>query len=461
MLGGCASNPATGGASVVFSTESGENELGQEQHQKTVIDQGLIYEDDKLQAYINKIGQRLVAESEMPDKTFTFTVLDIPDINAYAAPGGYVYITRGMLAHLDNEAQLASVLGHEIGHITARHYGRQKASNVSNKVTATTVLILTGSGDLAQTSAMYGQELTSGYGREMELEADSLGTRYMHYAGYDAEEALQMIGVLKDQETYHRIKSRESGKTGATYHGLYSSHPRNDARLQKIVRTSASLEGYPDNPEIPGEFKQRMEGLVWGQSVQRTRSEDRYYNDRLGFTFEQPQDWQVSASGQTILAKSPDDKVQLQITLRYRDPTTTPEQVLKDRTGDALAEDSALEQAGLKGHTGVSGDGAKRQRLAAIDYNNLTYVFEGSAEDFATADPQLLAMIESFRPIHLRERAGGGGKFIRYIQVPRGATMASLAADSNIDDAEIQLRLINGLYPTGEPKTGDWIKVIR
>ena len=96
-----------------------------------------------------------------------------------------------------------------------------------------------------------------------------------------------------------------------------------------------------------------------------------------------------------------------------------------------------------------------------IDYNGLSYLFEGSASDFASADPALLALVQSFRPMHPKERQTGKGYYIRYIQVPRGATLASLAASVRLSDAEAQLRLLNGLYPRGEPRTGDWIKIIR
>ena len=99
--------------------------------------------------------------------------------------------------------------------------------------------------------------------------------------------------------------------------------------------------------------------------------------------------------------------------------------------------------------------------MAVIDYNNLSYLFAGKAQDFATGDPALLAMIESFRPMHPAEQGASNGLYVHYIQVPQGATMASLAAGSRIPDAEAQLRLLNGLYPRGEPRTGDWIKVIR
>ena len=126
-----------------------------------------------------------------------------------------------------------------------------------------------------------------------------------------------------------------------------------------------------------------------------------------------------------------------------------------------LEKGSELDQAGLKGYTAIAHGATASKRLAVIDYNGLNYLFEGEAQNFSAGDGTLLAMIESFRPIHPKEGQADAGRYIHYIQVPRGATMASLAAGMRIPNAEAQLRLLNGFYPTGEPRIGDWIKVIR
>ncbi|MEL7046674.1 MAG: M48 family metallopeptidase, partial [Pseudomonadota bacterium] len=217
-LGGCAVNPATGAPTVVLSTKSGERETGQEMYDKFIAD-GAAYDDPELQAYVNKIGQRLAAVSDMPDLEFTFTVLDAPEINAFATPGGFIYVNRGLLAYLNSEAELAGVIGHEIAHVTARHHARRKTAGVTGKVLSTTAYVLTGSGALYEASEMYGAELISGYGRDMELEADGFGAEYMYRAGYEPEALLDVIGVLKNQEQFMRLKAREAGRSGTTYHG--------------------------------------------------------------------------------------------------------------------------------------------------------------------------------------------------------------------------------------------------
>ncbi|MEE4146564.1 MAG: M48 family metalloprotease [Halieaceae bacterium] len=462
LMAGCAGNPATGGSSVVLSSQGREISIGEDMHQQ-IVEQGAIYEDPELAAYVNRVGQRLVQNSDAPGDTFTFTVIDSPDINAFATPGGFVYVNRGLLAYLDNEAELAGVMAHEIGHVTARHAARQQTASITNQVVATTAYILTGSGELADASNMYGTELVRGYGREHELEADGLGAKYMYNAGYDPDSLLEVIGVLKDQEQFQRVKAKSTGKPVASYHGLYATHPRNDQRLQTVIRTAGDLGSGEtmENPEVAGEFRRQIEGLVWGPSVQSARDENRYYHNKLGFSFEHPPGWQVTAGAKAIVASARDGSVSLTLTIRRREQASSPRAVLESSATGGLAEGAELDQAGLTGYTAVAASGSDTRRLAVIDYGNLSYLFDGRAANFAAADPQLLAAIQSFRPIHPRERQAGNGYRIHYIQVPRGATMASLASSVRIPDAEGQLRLLNGLYPRGEPRTGDWIKIIR
>jgi len=433
-----------------------------EEHQK-IVEAGQIYDDPELQAYVDRVGQHLVANSDTPDKQFTFTVLDTPMINAFAAEGGYIYVSRGLMPYLDNEAELAGVLGHEIGHITARHHGRRQTASIASQVVAVTAYILTGSGDVADASTMYGAELISGYGRDMELEADGLGSEYMYRSGYDVDALLEVIGVLKNQEQYQRVKAKTGGKPVGTYHGLYATHPRNDQRLQTVIRAAEDLElDHPaDNPEVPGDFRRHMEGLVWGESIQGQRADSRYYHNKLAFTFEQPENWTVQAGSSAITASATDGSASMTIKLRRRNPSQTPAALLESTASGELASGAELDQAGLKGYTAVASSAGVSKRLAVIDYNNLSYLFEGRANDLAGSDAALLGIIESFRPMVPQERQSGTPRYIHYIQVPRGATMESLAASIRVADAEGKLRLLNGLYPRGEPRTGDWIKIIK
>lgn len=462
LISSCAVNPATGTPSMVLSSVSGERKIGAEMHAEMVAE-GQVYDDPELAAYVDKIGQRLVAQSDMPDLDFTFTVIDAPEINAFATPGGYVYVNRGLIAYLNGEAELAGVIGHEIAHVTARHHGRRKSAGLTSKVLATTAYVFTGSSAIYEASSMYGAELISGYGRDMELEADGLGAEYMYKAGYEPEALLDVIGVLKDQENFMRLKARAAGKSGGSYHGLYATHPRNDKRLKTVISAASNLDDgtWIESPEVPGEYRRVTDGLVWGESVQGQRADDRYYHNKLGFTINQPEGWAVTPSASSVVAAAPDGGRSLTITLRKKDATNTPQQVLEASASGQLKDGEQLQQSGLDGYTAVASAGGASTRLAVIYLDNLTYLFEGAASDFAASDAELLELIRSFRAMHPKEKTTGRPTYVRYIQVPRGADIPGLASGVRISDAEAQLRLINDFYPRGEPRTGDWIKTIQ
>jgi predicted Zn-dependent protease len=142
-LGGCATNPVTGGTDIVTMSEAQEIELGRKMHPQILQQYGRV-DDEQLQQYVSEVGQRIAAQSHRPNLQYTFTVLDGDDVNAFALPGGYVYITRGIMAYLNSEAELAAVIGHEIGHVTARHSVRQQAGATAAGVGAMVVGILTG-----------------------------------------------------------------------------------------------------------------------------------------------------------------------------------------------------------------------------------------------------------------------------------------------------------------------------
>ena len=456
MLAACGS---TGGSSSTVTVGGRQIEVPEvtvDEHQR-LIDTIGIYDDPETAAYINAIGQRLVANSSRPNDSFTFTLLDSPDINAFALPGGFIYVNRGLLAYLETEAELAGVIAHEIGHITENHHSRRSTQQTTTTVLATTAYILTGSGDLYDAAQMYGAEVVSGFGRDMELEADAAGAEFMHRSGYDADALLSVIGVLKDQEMYRRVQAKASGKPTGTYHGLYASHPRNDLRLQMVIKTANTLDldDQPEDPEAPGVFRNRVEGLVFGASAQSQAEPNRFYHNKLDFTFRYPEGWSVAQGSRDVTVTSKDGSASMAITLSRLDAGVTPVEFLTSTASGDLTDSRELEQFGLKGGTAMASVGESTKRLAVLDHK-YRFLFEGTGND---ADA--LMIIESFRPLVPKEKAKGPSRTLHYVQVPRGATLQSLASGARIPDAEDQLRLINGYYPVGEPRIGDWIKTIR
>ncbi len=431
------------------------------EHEKLIENIG-IYEDSDLDSYVKQIGERLLRQAGISSPKFTFTLLDSPDINAFALPGGFIYVNRGLLAYLDSEAELASVLAHEIGHITERHHTRRKTQRITSKMAAISAGILTGSGDIYDAINIYSAEIISGFGRDMELEADSAGAEYLHRTGYDVDSMLSVIGVLKDQELYKRAEAKASGKPNGTYHGLYASHPRNDQRLQTVIKAANSLEYsiMPDNPEIPGEYRRQTEGLVYGTSAKAQSNPNRFYHNKLNFTFAHPPGWTVIQSAQKIVVRSSSGEQKITISLTGINPQMDTEASLRSSAKGDISALERLEQFGLMGTTAIASKDNQSVRLAVIDHD-YRFMFEGEAYPLLDADEDFKSIIESFRGLAPREKISGTSNTLHYIQVPKGTTFTKLAKKIKIKDAENQLRLINGYYPTGEPRTGDWIKVIR
>lgn len=427
------------------------------------------YPDQRVQDYVNRIGQELARNSDRPDIQYTFTVIDSGNINAFAMPGGYVYVNRGLMLYLDSEAELAGVIGHEIGHITARHAARQKSAAANSKLFAQAAYVLTGSADLAEASSMAGTALVRGYGRDHELEADRKGAAYLHRSGYDPDEILDVISVLKDQQLYQRRRAQKEGGKTQTYHGLFSTHPRNDARLLQMIRTAKELP--PVSPKVvnPAEFRSIINGMTFGKRARVSqRDEQRFYHNKLQFSFVKPEGWSVQTSSSAIVSKSGDGSAELTLTIKRWDDKATLRGFLGEHLkADRMTDSKHLQQEGLTGYTAIAPASAQHQdsrRLALITRGRIAYLFEGKAlneAEFPIKDAYFNALIGSFRPMKKAEAPSRGALQIAYIQATADMSWSQLARQIKVPDAENQLRLLNAQYPRGEPRPGDWIKVLR
>lgn len=260
---GCAVNPVTGGKNLVLISEDQEIGIGRENDAKIQKEYG-VYDDARLQAYVQRVGERLAARSHRPGLVYRFTVLDSPDVNAFALPGGYVYITRGILAYLNSEAELAAVLGHEIGHVTARHGVRQYTAAVAANIGATIMSVFVpelGNQAGQQLLNAIGGALLSGYGRDHELEADRLGAEYLAHTGYDPDAIIGVIGVLKNQEEFEKERAQTEGREPRIYHGVFATHPSADTRLLQVVAQARKYQTGGATQDKRNEYLQQLDGV--------------------------------------------------------------------------------------------------------------------------------------------------------------------------------------------------------
>lgn len=455
LLNACASNP-TGGTDFVLMSESSEISKGEELHQE-FLQQNAIYNDEDLAAYVERIGQKVAATSHRPDLEYHFTIVDSPDINAFALPGGYVYINRGLLAYLTTESQLAAVLGHEVGHITARHSVRQQTASKTSDILGSVLVFATGVREIGETTNLLGGALISGYGRDMELEADSLGAEYLYNAGYEPMAMVDVITVLKNHEDFTKRTSNQA----VSYHGLFASHPRNDTRLRQVVEKAGVLSEQSQTEIDPAEFRDRVTGLLLGPSLQIANggeTRNRYYQNLLNVTLVFPDQWEIDETTTTVTGHDKENQNSLKVSVQRLQENIEPRLYIKETLKiPNLQRSEAMNQFGLRGYTGVNP--ATGERVAVIYYGPRAFIFVGNIDESENAEATLMATIRSFRPIARNEQAYANPITLDYIQSD-GQTYEELARHSRIPGyPEDLLRLYNGDYPSGEPQVGEWIKV--
>ncbi len=429
-----------------------------------------LYQDEKLSAYIRQLGNRIVAQSEMAGESFTFTLLDSPDLNAFATQGNYIYINRGLLNYVSNEAQLVSVMAHEVAHITRNHIGELRTSAVGTQILSTLAAVLSGSNAVYEAGMAYGESLVRGRGRDNELEADEVGAEYMARLGYDPDEMLQMLSIMKDYESLMKQRALSRGAGKQTYHGIFATHPRNDSRLRRVVTKARKLQSEASQDNGAATYREHTEGLVWGDNfAAKSQPPERFFNRQLRLRLDFPKGWQQTVNGINYLVKGQPEDEDASLTLQSLSRTLqTPEEYLYNQLKlPQLQDGAAINPAGLQGFSGIlpgSGD-QPDQRIALIYYKMNAYLLTGAVEkpaDFAEIDKLFVKSIQTFRPISNREIAGQNPKRIHYIQADSTTTFAGLAKTLKLsaEDSD-NLRLINGYYPSGEPQAGQWIKIFK
>ncbi len=467
LASGCATNPVTGKKDLALMSEDQEIRLGKRAHQQ-IMQQYRPYNDLELQHYVEGIVNELSRNSHRDNLEFHVTVLDSPQVNAFALPGGYIYITRGIMAYMNSEAELAGVLAHEIGHVTARHGVRQHSVATITDLLGAGIGILTESRAASQAADLGSMVWIRGYGRKHELEADRLGAEYLARTGYDPEEMINVVGLLKSQEEFETRQAEKEGRAPNIYHGIFSTHPDNDARLQEVVRAANKFKSATAHTTNREKFLQHMDGLVLGpgerDGVLRGR---KFYHGDLDLFIEFPEGWTVDNLPERLVARPANRMVQLQITTANLTAQETPEHYLK-RNWSRLHTGQAIHTADFQGYTGRTTFNSKGSflpgRIAAVIQDTRVYEIRFVGKDqgvFEQHDNAVLETIKSLRNLKGGEAKLAKPKHIRLIRAKPGDTFATLARQSALSDQPVErLRLLNGMYPDGEPTAGQWIKII-
>ncbi|HEY3488318.1 MAG TPA: M48 family metalloprotease [Gammaproteobacteria bacterium] len=470
LLCACAVNPVSGGLDFVTMSEQQEIQLGAKYHHQILAKYG-VYDDAELQDYISQLGRELAAQSHRKDLIYRFTVLDSPEVNAFALPGGYVYITRGILAYLNSEAEAGGVLGHEIGHVTARHGVKQQSVATAAQIFSTVVAIGTGSQTYADLSNILGGALLSGYGRDQELEADRLGAQYISNAGFNSDEMLEVIGLLKDQEEFAKQRAKTEGAEQQSYHGVFASHPRNDQRLQEVVNSVENRPAATTGRDSGNErYLQKLDGLIFGQNPDQGLIRNKQFlHPVLGIVFNLPEGWRTQNLSDRFMLQSPDKKALLQLTVadlhKHETPRDYLHRVLKEPETE---QEEGLQVNGLRAHSLVrlirTEGGKAKARYTVIFHGEKAYMIVGGVEsqaDFESHDGIFLSTVKSFHRMNEQERKLAKPYRLKLYRSKPGDTYAKLAQKIPLPDyREEQLRLLNGDYPDKPLTAGRLIKLV-
>ena len=305
LLAGCASNPVSGRREFNLVSAGSEARMGREGYKAVLAEYGA-YDDSTVQQYVSGVGLKLVKVSQLPDLEWHFTVIDDPSVNAFAMPGGYIYITRGILAHLNSEAQLAGVLGHEIGHVTARHTARQitgqQVAGIGLLVGSIVSPAFARYGGVAQQALGL---MFLGYSRDHETEADDLGVQYMTRAGWDPREM---------PATYHMLK-RVGDRTGARLPTFMSTHPDpGDREARTRTLAQSAVTGRTGLVVNASPYLDHIDSLVFGPDPRHGYFvNSQYFNPDLKLQLILPPGWTYHDSRSALIAVAPDEHSGLQI----------------------------------------------------------------------------------------------------------------------------------------------------
>ena len=391
----CATNPATGQRQLSLISEAQEIQLGRESAQAVRATLGFV-DDQALQAYVQKIGKGQAAISERPNLPWEFHVVDDATPNAFALPGGFIYITRGMLNLMTSEAELAGVVGHEIGHVTARH----SVNQVSKQQLAQLGLGL--GGIFFPEVRPFGSLLGAGlellflkYSRDDEREADELGFEYMRKQGYDVSEFDDVFAALQ----------RVGEESRSALPGFLATHPAPAERVERAQARAAAVGPQPNARVAREPYLRQIDNLVYGKDPRDGFfREGRFYHPRLRFQLTFPSGWQTENLTQAVVAVAPENRAVLQLTLAQGGPDAAYQRFFSQQgvaRGRSVQDRINGNPAVMSEFQAQTEQGVVQGLVGFISHDNRTYQVIGytPASIYGNYGAGMEATIRSFAPV--------------------------------------------------------------
>jgi predicted Zn-dependent protease len=458
---GCATNPATGRRQLMLMSEQEEIQIGR-QSDAEIRQQVGLYNDPALQAYVRSVGEKLVAASHRPNLPWSFAVVDEPAVNAFAVPGGFIYLTRGILPYLRDEAELAGVLGHEIGHVDARHSAEAYSRQLSAGLTMAIVGVLAPRTQPFQGLAGSGLGMFFlKYGREAELESDRLGVGYAAAQGWDPR------GVPGLLSTLARLDAANGSSRGVPNWAL--THPPAADRVERVQEVVAAVPPGNRTADVQA-LERHLDGLVFGDSREKgivRGNEFLHPILRLAVTF--PQGWQVSNSDAQVSARR-DETSNSVMLLELAQGSGPIEQVAVAQMTQAGWQQTSGERGSINGldayigtYQGAINNTRVMLQAAHVRAGNQTYVIAGLAPsgEFSNVSRAFTASIQSFRTLSQAEADRIQPSRVDFRAARARDTWESLAREVGGGGITASsLAIMNGRDVKSPPRAGERLRVV-
>jgi len=463
--GGCAMNPVSGMPEVTLVSVEQEKQIGAEEAKKVEMQMGLL-DDGTLAPYLNQLGQRLAEQSPRKDVSYQFHLVDMAEPNAFALPGGYIYVTRGLLALSNSEDELAGVVGHEIGHVAARH-SVQKISKqgpfavVFGIVSGITGLVSPLVGNIVGGIGNFAQSLVfAPYSRSQETEADKVGQEMAANAGWDPAALSSFLNTLGREMD---LMSKEPRKPS-----FFDSHPATPDRVEKTAVHAKELVRAKRGPisATREAYLVRLDGLVVGQRAANGIVEKHaLLHPDFNFFVQFPEKWQIANSPQKIIAVAPDGEaaVVLGVAAKGNDPLDGARAVEKaTKASDIVSKTESLTINGLSAaHTQIEADSGVTLDLTWIAHGGQIYQVAGiaSTKQFKSMQAVFHSVAHSFRPLSASERSNIKEKRIRLVKAQAGETIEAVRVRTNSAWKQEEIAVVNALQVGAQLQEGQLLKV--
>lgn len=446
-----------------------EQKLGDQEHPKVMQAYGGAIENEALAAYVRSVADKITPSVDRPGQKWTVTTLDSPIVNAFALPGGYIYITRGLLALANSEAELAGVLGHEYGHVIARHTAKRVERSNYIGIGQVLTAILTGEPQLANIAGTVGQLYLLNFSRNQEYEADSLGISYLTKSQFDPYAQAEFLDSLHAQSVFEQSINGQQQPIE-----FLSTHPNTANRVVQAIEeanlSQAAVQSYPRNRES---YLAAIDGIIYGDSPAHGYVRGRTFSHpRIKMTFTAPQGFKMHNMPDKVVALGPNG-ASVQLVGGARSSGQAANSYIQSELSQQLQVGfQDLQSMTINNIPAATGYGTVQTQSGNARVRVVSYAF--SEDTFFTflmmyppgqaagqVNDMYEAMANSFRRLSNSEANKLKPRHIKVVKVKSGDTVAKLAARSAFDDnAEKRFRLLNDLGPNDVLKPGTRAKII-